>query len=84
MPNVSFGNQFSTLAKGKTFGFTTKNGISPGTNFGNKEANILHTDFKGNLQSDFGSNTKMVKDQLFWLNYMLQTREQSVQEEFVV
>ena len=39
--NVSFGNQFSTLVKGKTAnGFTTKNGILPGTTFGLRKLHV--------------------------------------------
>ena len=40
--NVSFGNQFSTLEKGKIpSGFKTKNGILPGTTLGNIIAKLF-------------------------------------------
>ena len=39
--NLSFGTQFSTLAIGKTAnGFTTKNGILPGTTFGLRKLHV--------------------------------------------
>ena len=42
MSNVSFGNQFSTLEKGKIpSGFKTKNGILPGTTLGNIIAKLF-------------------------------------------
>ena len=35
---------------------------------------LLHTDFKCNFQFKMESNSKMLWHQIFWLNYILQTR----------
>ena len=42
-----------------------------------------HTDFKCHFQSKMKKKSKMLWHQLFWVNNLLQTREQSDQEEFV-
>ena len=42
-----------------------------------------HTDLKRHFQSKMKKKSKMLWHQLFWVNNLLQTREQSDQEEFV-
>ena len=42
-----------------------------------------HTDFKCHFQSKMKKKSKMLWHQLFWVNNLLQTREQSDQKEFV-
>ena len=44
---------------------------------------VTHTDLKCHFQSKMKKKSKMLWHQFFWVNNLLQTRDQSDQEEFV-